>query len=509
MTGIGPGWAVFAATVAARGHWPAVVQGDDTTSFAALGALARSLAAVLAGRSVGQGDRVVLHLGNSVWAVALPVALWSIGALPVFAPGDMTRTALDDIATRVGAKGVISDSLTDCAAAPLWPLADLVAARGKGGPEVAPATEPDALGPDALGPDALGSVVFTSGSTGRPKGVMQTQAALLDGAFRVSQAVGYGPDDRLLVAVPFSHDYGWGQVLSAYRLGLTLILPKTPGLAGIPEAIERHRPTVLGGVPSVYAGLTRGVSDVATRDRSSVRLVMSTGSAMPQRVWHDLAALFPGARRCLNYGLTETFRSATLREADAHLAPGVVGTALPGAGLAIVDEAGQVCAAGVWGQIVHRGAGAFVGYWDDPAQTAARLRPDPLGGPGNAVFTGDRGMLDAAGRLTVGDRLDRMVKVMGLAASPLAIEEVLRAVPGVQAAAVVFAAHEILGTELHAVLVAAPGVIEAALQVAASAATRAALAPHERPRRWHFRAALPLTASGKVDLVGLTKAVTG
>jgi acyl-coenzyme A synthetase/AMP-(fatty) acid ligase len=99
--------------------------------------------------------------------------------------------------------------------------------------------------------------------------------------------------------------------------------------------------------------------------------------------------------------------------------------------------------------------------------------------------------------------MDRMVKVMGLAASPLAIETVLRAVPGVEAAAVVFRPHDILGTELHAFLVGG------GVQKAAEAACRAALAPHERPRRFHLVQALPLTASGKVDLVALSREVVG
>ena len=95
----------------------------------------------------------------------------------------------------------------------------------------------------------IGSVVFTSGSTGRPKGAVQAQTTLTGGAVRVAQAVGFGPQDRLLTAVPWSHDYGWTQVLALYVLGLTLVLPVLPGLAGLPEAIERQRPTVLGGVP--------------------------------------------------------------------------------------------------------------------------------------------------------------------------------------------------------------------------------------------------------------------
>ena len=470
-----PGWARFCQTVAARGDHPALLMGDTVVSFADLGRRARCAAQALVALGVGPGDRVILRLPNGVDAMTLPAAIWAVGAVPVLVPLDMQPAAFADIAARTTPRLVLTEAPESGAEA-----------EYQGG---------------AFGD--IGSIVFTSGSIGRPKGVVQRQSTLIDGAGRVAQAVGFGAGDRLLSAVPWSHDYGWTQLLALYALGLTLVLPALPGVPGLPQAIERHRVTVLGGVPSVYAGLARGISDIAVRDRSSVRLVMSTGSPMPQRIWDDLAQLFPGARRVLNYGLTETFRSATLLPQDEGLAPQVVGSALPGAGLAIVDADGRVLPAGAWGEIVHRGAGVFEGYWDDPEQTALRRRVDPVTGQGFAVFTGDRGMLDPGGRLVVGDRLDRMVKVMGLSASPLAIEGVLRAVPGVVAAAVVFRPHEILGAELHAVLVGE------GVQKAAEAACRAALAPHERPRRFHIRPDLPLTASGKVDLVALTAEIAG
>ena len=468
-----PGWQRFCQTVASRGDHPALLMGDLVVSFADLGRKARRAASALAAQGVGTGDRVILRLPNGVDAMTLPVAIWALGAVPVLVPLDVQPAQVADIAARTSPRLILTE-------APMGADEDQGSAPGE-----------------------IGSIVFTSGSTGRPKGVVQRQATLIEGAARVAQAVGFGPEDRLLSAVPWSHDYGWTQLLAMYVLGLTLVLPAVPGLAGLPEAMEQHRVTVIGGVPSVYAGLTRGISDLGTRDRSSVRVVMSTGSAMPQRIWDDLGVMFPRARRVLNYGLTETFRSATLRAEDEGLAPQVVGSALPGSGLAIVGPDGQVLPAGEWGEIVHRGAGVFEGYWDDPEQTALRRRVDPVNGQGWAVFTGDRGMLDSEGRLTVGDRMDRMVKVMGLAASPLAIETVLRAVPGVEAAVVVFRPHDILGTELHAF------VVGEGVQKAAEAACRAALAPHERPRRFHLVQALPLTASGKVDLVALTREVVG
>ena len=98
--------------------------------------------------------------------------------------------------------------------------------------------------------------------------------------------------------------------------------------------------------------------------------------------------------------------------------------------------------------------------------------------------------------------MDRVVKVMGLPAAPLAIEQVLRAVPGVEAAAVVSRPHEVLGAELH-------GFVVGGDLKALEAACRAGLAAHERPRKLHLRESLPLTGSGKVDLVALKREIGG
>ena len=465
------GWRMVAAG-AGWNQRPALLMGDLVLTFAGLADLAQARA--LAALGVGAGDRVVVNLPNGPDAAALPAACWRLSAVPVLAPRDLRPGALAEIAARTGARVVVSEPL-----------------------------DPRPAGDLPAGQDCpIGSIVFTSGSTGRPKGVVQRQETLLDRAVAVGRAIGFGQGDRLLSAVPWSHDYGWTQLLALYARGVTLVLPESPGLAGLPEAMERHGATVLGGVPSAYAGLTRGVSDIRARDRASVRLVMSTGAPMSARVWEDLAEVFPGARRVLNYGLTETFRSATLRPEDEALAPRVVGSALQGSALCVVDEGGQVLPPGAWGEVVHRGAGVFEGYWDDPDQTALRRRPDPVTGRGYAVFTGDRGMLDDQGRLSLGDRIDRMVKVMGLSASPLAIETLLRDQPGVTAAAVVALPHEILGAELVALLVGGD-------PRQAEAACRAGLPPHERPRRILPRAALPLTASGKVDYPALLRALAG
>ncbi|WP_368773201.1 AMP-binding protein, partial [Staphylococcus pseudintermedius] len=78
--------------------------------------------------------------------------------------------------------------------------------------------------------------------------------------------------------VPFSHDYGWGQLLSCLCLCQTLILPEREGVQAMCDAISRHRPSIIAGTPAVYAGMVYGISDIARIDRTSVEKATSTGS---------------------------------------------------------------------------------------------------------------------------------------------------------------------------------------------------------------------------------------
>lgn len=492
-------WQTFAAMAAARPEAPALWQGDRSESRSSLHDRACGWAVAL---PAGPGDRVVIAAANSVPLAAAVAGLWARGAIPVFVPAEAPAAHLAHALALTGAVALLADR----AAPPGCGVP--VVAMGPGAAEPDPAPVPPPL-PDQPA-TAPGSIVFTSGSTGRPKGVTQAAATLAAGVERVASALGYRAGDRLICPVPFAFDYGWGQLLSCLVGGWPLVLPETKGALALTAALARHRPTVLAGVPAVFADLLAGLAPIRDIDRGSVRLITNTGSKIPDPVRRELMTLFPEAALSLNYGLTETYRSATLPLNLAADLPLSVGFALPGAEILVLRADGREAGPEEEGEIVHRGAGSFLGYWGEPERTAAVLRPVP-GDRGGvpAVLTGDLGRKDAAGRLYIHGRRDRQMKSMGMRVSPDEIEAMLMESGLLAEAAVVARPHDMLGQMIVAVVVPKPGRDPAEVLRALKRLARETMSPAMQPRDHLVLAALPRTPSGKVDYPALTRLVEG
>jgi acyl-coenzyme A synthetase/AMP-(fatty) acid ligase len=352
------------------------------------------------------------------------------------------------------------------------------------------------------------SILFTSGSSGPPKGVCQSHENLIWGAGAVAASVGLDPEDRILSAIPWAFDYGWGQLLSTFLRGAAQLIPETRNPFALCTAIERLRPTVLPSVPSLAASLIRGVSPIRDTDLGSIQLITNTGSKIPDGLFAEMLELFPEAEISLNYGLTETYRSASLPAALARSHSGSVGRAVGGAALTVLREDGTEAAPGEVGEIVHRGCGVFLGYWGEPGRTAETRRPDPLWRHDGvespmAVFTGDLGWRDEEGLLYVKGRRDRQIKSMGVRVSPDEVEELICANGLVAEAAVLSRPHEMMGEMVVAVI--APRRQGEDPVAALKAQARASMSPFMRPMEWNLVEALPRTPSGKVDYPALRR----
>lgn len=498
-----PLWHRFLATAATGGGRAAILHGDRILSFAGLAALARSWARVL---PAGPGDRVVVAGANGVELAAAVPGIWARGAIPVFVNADAPDSHLLHALRQTGAAALLADP----GRAPPAGVAMLPLQPGPG--PAAPAAE--LRGQPEQDAQVPGSIVFTSGSTGLPKGVVQTAGTLASGVDRVAAVLGYRPQDSILCPIPFAFDYGWGQLLSLLLGGWPLVLPEPRGALGLCAAIARHRPTVLAGVPAVFADLLSGLAPIRDTDRSSVRLITNTGSRIPDPLRRALVETFPDATLSLNYGLTETYRSASLPVAMAASHPGSVGFALPGSALAVLRPDGTEAAAGETGEIVHRGAGVFAGYWGDPERTSQVRRPDPLWtGPADqappAVFTGDLGYRDAEGRLYIVGRRDRQMKSMGVRVSPDEVEGLLMASGLLREAAVVARPSDVLGDLIVAVVCLPDGCDTADALKALKRHARTAMSPYMQPRDWIVLEALPRNPNGKVDYPQLARMASG
>lgn len=461
----------FAALVAADPGALAVTQGDTTLTRADLLGRAGALAG---GLLLEPGGRVLIQLPNSPDMMALVLAVWAQGGLPMFLSAKSPEAHRDSLIERHKPARVI----------------DMAALTG-----LPQGSAPLAL--PTLSGDLNGSVVFTSGSTGMPKGVVQKAATLSSSALRIARAMGYSTAERILVPIPFAHDYGWGQMLSCLVGGHSLILPPRDALVQISRSITGNAPTVLAGVPSLFAGLLHGVSDFENSVTDSLRIVTTTGSSMPAALYDALAARLPQARIIRNYGLTETYRSCCLHPEMAGGRNGSVGQPVEGVTIAISDPDGQPLPHGSEGEVVHLGAGLFDRYLDDAPATARTLRP--CGDLGIGVFTGDIGHLDADGFLHLAGRRDRLVKSMDIRINLGDVEAALTALPMIAEAAIIARPHPQTGIELAAFCTTAATTSDRDIRIAANRA----LPAHMRPREITLLEAMPRTPVGKTDYPAL------
>jgi acyl-CoA synthetase (AMP-forming)/AMP-acid ligase II len=255
------------------------------------------------------------------------------------------------------------------------------------------------------------------------------------------------------------------------------------------ELAQRHKVTSLSGVPAQFWRLLRH-PDLDGYDLSSVTTVGGGGAVYPPELVRELHARFPRVRLGNGYGMSETVGLGTLTGGDAFVAnPASVGPAQPTVEVQVRDELGTVLPEGEVGEICLRSPSVFLGYWHDPAATAAALDGDRW------YRTGDFGRV-AGGLLYLESRRRDMILRGGENIYPIEIENRLVEHPGIDDAAVVGVDHPELGQEPKAFVVRRPGHDLTERQVREWCA--AALAAYKVPAAVEFRDSLPYTETGKL-----------
>ncbi len=491
-------WRGFAAVVREAPERDAIVCGERAITFRQLHTLALRAAGQLATSGLGPGDRCLLWVGNSAEAAAAMLACWQIGAIVALVNDEAPATHFEHAIRLIKPSLAIVESQNfqracQCEGPPVIELPDWKALP----------IDTDAPR-NVIHDNEPASIFFTSGSTGMPKGVVQSHSNLVRGCRMVAEALELRKTDRILCPIPWSFDYGYGQFLSTILLGLTQVLPVARNPFSLCEAIDRHRPTVFAGLPSIFALLIRGLSPIRTTDLSSLRLVTNTGGKISPAIFQELLQLFGHCEISLNYGMTETYRGAGLPTHLASKFPESVGFAYPGVSISVLGPDGEEAPPGQLGEIVHRGTGVFLGYWADPVSTAAVLRPDPLWRHEGVsaplvVFSGDMGWKDEQGLLYIKGRRDRLIKSMGVRVSPDEIEAVIRGNKIVQDVAIVGVDHEIIGEMVAAAVVLKEGSDSKSAVGTLKAYARDCMSNFMQPRLYIVIDAIPLTPNGKPD----------
>jgi long-chain acyl-CoA synthetase len=341
----------------------------------------------------------------------------------------------------------------------------------------------------------LAALIYTSGSAGVPRGVMMTHLSMISAANSITTYLESTSDDIVLNFLPLSFDYGLYQVLMAFKVGATLLLERSftfPHL--VLEAAVRERITGLPIVPTVAALLLQ--MDISQYDLSSLRYVTSTGAALPTEHIRRLREMFPQAQIFSMYGLTECKRVSYLPPDQIDTRPTSVGRGMPNEEVYVVDEDGRRAGPGVIGELVVRGSNIMKGYWEDPVETAKRLRPGQY--PWEQVlYTGDLFKTDSEGYLYFVGRKDDIIKSRDEKVSPKEIEDVLYRLDGVAEAAVVGVPDPILGQAVKAYITRRAGSNITENDVLRHCAQR--LEDFMVPKTVEFRDYLPRTATGKIS----------
>jgi acyl-CoA synthetase (AMP-forming)/AMP-acid ligase II len=480
---------------AAGRHPRAGAVSDDTglVDYRWLDAASRRLASWLAGRGVGRGDRVVLAIPPCVLGPALIYGCSRAAAVFVMVSEQVPEPVLAHVLADAEPTLVVTGSTSIGRAAATGGVQVATLAQADAAAEEA-ATPPPVSPPLAVDPACL---IYTSGSTGRPRAVVCTHAQMTFAATAIASQLGYSSQDVVYTALPLSFDYGLYQIFLAAISGARVHLaPAARVGAGLVAHLRDTGATVLPAVPSLASALCKLLRRPGT-EPPRLRLLTSTGAAMPERVPGELRALIPTLRVQLMYGLTECKRATIMPPDEDARRPGACGLALPGTEVFAADSAGGRLPAGEIGEIAVRGPHVMAGYWRCPELTQSRFRR--VDGLFPQLHTGDYGWLDNDGYLYFRGRRDGQYKERGFRVSVIEVEAAAHRVPGVLAAAVLPPGDGSDGATLVAMADLAPPELLARL--------RSELEDFKVPGSCVVVPELPLTENGKVDRTRLARLV--
>lgn len=489
---------------------PAVIEGDHRLTYRELLPLVRRAAGWLSGAGVGPGQVVCWQTPNWWEAHVLALAIWQVGAIGAPVPPFYREHELRQVLDQVRPTAVITsapfrgfnhaEAFDDLLAEPRfgavariilrgsrpqWMPFEQVVGHGRGqAPARVPAGEPCLI-------------LFTSGTTSPAKAAVHSSETLLAETRQMVDAWGLGWEDVAYMAAPLQHITG---VLNAMTIplmvGACAVLADRWEPDRAVRDMLRHHVTYSAGATVFLQELTAATR--AAGARLPLRMFACGGAAVPRAVLERSEEQgIPAARV---YGMTElptvtlmnrSYPFAARAETDGLIAPGVEVRVMDG---------DRTLEPGAEGELLVRGPERMLGYLDPAANRSAL---DDAGW----FRTGDIGLVDQAGFLSVTGRLKDIINRGGEKFSTREIEDLLAAHPAVRQAAIVPGPDARFGEVPVAFIVAAAG--EPSVDELVGHLRAAGLAKQKTPVAWHFLAELPMTPSGKVKKFELVRVVEG
>ena len=507
-------------------HAPALHFEGRTISYAQLASQVRRFSGALAAMGVDRGTKVGLILPNCPQAVVALFGALRLGATvvqnnPLYTEHELGHqladagvevlVCLDLVYDRVKAlrprtaiREVIVTSVLDELPGVKRVLAPYTR-KGKAASASIGKDEPvkrwrDLLGSAPAAPELaevdadrdLALLQYTGGTTGVSKGVMLTHANL---RANVEQVRAWFPDadpgrEVMMAVLPFFHVYGLTVcLLLGLRIGAALVLLPRFDLDGVMSAVDKYRPTLLPGVPTMYVAINKAV-ETGGHDLSSIKACLSGAAPLPLEVAERFER-FSGGRLVEGYGLSESSPVAIANPIYGKRKAGTIGMPIPDTLARVADpsQPDRTMPAGEPGELALAGPQVMLGYWNRPDETAQVLQDGWL-------LTGDMAVMDEEGYFSIVDRKKDLIIAGGYNIYPREVEEVLYEHPKVLEVCVAGVPDSYRGEVVKAFVVLRSGEQATVEEIREFAKTR--LAAYKVPRSVEFRDDLPKTLIGKV-----------
>ena len=348
--------------------------------------------------------------------------------------------------------------------------------------------------------DAIALILHTSGTTSRPKMVPLSQANIAASAKNISATLSLTPDDICLNVMPLFHIHGlMAPVLASLSSGASV--HATPGFDALRffNWLEDAKPSWYSAVPTMHqAILSRAPRNTDVIEVASLRFIRSSSASLPPQVMAALEETF-GAPVIEAYAMTEAAHQMCSNPLPPEARkPGCVGPAA-GPEVTIMNDVGEELISGDEGEIVIRGPNVTSGYLANPEANATAFHE------GGWFRTGDQGIMDEDGYVKVTGRSKEIINRGGEKIAPLEIDEVILDHEAVAQVCSFAVPHDKLGEDVGAAIVLHDGAEISEKEIREFTATR--LADFKVPRVIVFVDEIPKGATGKIQRIGLAKAL--
>ncbi len=468
-----------------------VVPGGVRLTYRALREQVSAAAGDLARLGLGRGDRIALVLPNGAEAIVLFLAAATTGtAAPLNAAykEEEFRFYLED----TGARALVVPPGQGEAARRAMPAGvALIECSIEAGGRLALESQVARDGSRSTSTpqgDDVALVLHTSGTTSRPKLVPLRQRNLFYSAQNIARTYALSPADVALCVMPLFHIHGlMASTMATFASGGTVVVPPKFDPMAFWPVVKEHGATWYSAVPTMHQLLLMRNRGELPGGAENLRFIRSSSSALSPETMRRLETVF-GAPVLEAYGMTE----ASHQMASNPLPPGErragsVGIAT-GIEIGIMDEAGALLASGAAGEVVIKGPSIIDGYANNPEANAKSFTT-------GWFRTGDQGVLDAGGYLSLIGRLKEMINRGGEKIAPREIDDVLLQHPAVGEAVAFGSPHEAWGEEVVAAVVLKGEATEKEL----IAFARERLADYKVPKKLFIVEKIPRTATGKIQ----------